>query len=147
MTNDSTPPNPDWLVELDHTADAGIAVLAADLPELFARAAWGMFSLITDLAAVRPLHTTRLVITASDRQALLARWLSELNFRHVTQRALFCRFAVLELSEERLVADVSGEPCDLARHTVFTEIKAVTFHSLQIKPGPHGWRAEVIFDL
>jgi SHS2 domain-containing protein len=31
---------PDWLEFLNHTADAGILVQAADLKELFARAAW-----------------------------------------------------------------------------------------------------------
>jgi SHS2 domain-containing protein len=30
-----------WLEEFDHTADAGIIVHAGDLPELFARTAWG----------------------------------------------------------------------------------------------------------
>jgi len=36
---------------------------------------------------------------------------------------------------------------DLSRHLVYTEIKAVTFHGLQIEPTASGWKAQVIFDL
>jgi SHS2 domain-containing protein len=36
---------------------------------------------------------------------------------------------------------------DPARHTIFTEIKAVTFHDLQLKRDDRGWKAQIIFDL
>ena len=56
---------PEWLDFVDHTADAGIVVQAADLKELFARAAWGMFSLITDMDAVRRAEMTRVSMPAA----------------------------------------------------------------------------------
>ncbi|MGB7792100.1 MAG: archease [Terrimicrobiaceae bacterium] len=138
---------PEWLRFVDHTADAGIAVEAPDLARLFERAAYGMFSVITDLAAARATETSRISIGASDRVALLVRWLSELNYRHVTEHRIFSKFEVLALSEHRLEAEVSGEIFDLARHTIFTEIKAVTFHDLQLKRDDRGWKAQIIFDL
>ncbi|MGA9578089.1 MAG: archease, partial [Terrimicrobiaceae bacterium] len=79
---------PEWLTFVDHTADAGIAVEAPDLARLFERAAYGMFSVITDLAAARATETSRISIGASDRVALLVRWLSELNYRHVTEHRI-----------------------------------------------------------
>ncbi|HEX9045640.1 MAG TPA: archease [Verrucomicrobiae bacterium] len=139
---------PDWLQAMDHTADCGVIVRARDLKELFARAAWGMFSIITDLNAVKPVQTETLVVTATDREALLVRWLSELNFQHVTRHQLFCRFEVRELRDDRLVAEVSGEAVAPERHTVYTEIKAVTFHGLRLEEvKQEGWRAAIIFDL
>jgi len=51
------------------------------------------------------------------------------------------------LSEQHLEADVSGEVFDPARHTIFTEIKAVTFHDLQLERDERGWKVEIIFDL
>lgn len=138
---------PAWLQPLDHTADTGIIVQAADLAELFSRAAWGMFSIITDLETVKPLSEEKLVVTAPDRAALLVRWLSELNFQHVTRHRLFSRFQILELSDQRLVAVASGEEVAPERHVVYTEIKAVTFHGLRLEPAGTGWRAEIIFDL
>jgi hypothetical protein len=55
---------PEWLKFVDHTADAGIAVEAPDLVRLFERAAWGMFSVITDVAAARSTKTSRISIDA-----------------------------------------------------------------------------------
>ncbi|MGC2580425.1 MAG: archease [Terrimicrobiaceae bacterium] len=138
---------PEWLTFVDHTADAGIAVEAPDLARLFERAAYGMFSLITDLAAARATETSRISVEASDRVALLVGWLSELNYRHVTEHRIFSKFEVLALSEHHLEAEVCGEIFDPARHTIFTEIKAVTFHDLQLKRDDRGWKAQIIFDL
>jgi SHS2 domain-containing protein len=138
---------PEWLTLVDHTADAGIVVEAPDLARLFERAACGMFCVITDLVAVRAMETSRISIEAPDRAALLVRWLSELNYRHVTEHRVFSKFEVLTLSEHHLGAEVSGEIFDPARHTIFTEIKAVTFHDLQIGHDERGWKAQIIFDL
>ena len=33
------------------------------------------------------------------------------------------------------------------RHPVYTEIKAVTFHGLEVRHGVDGWRAVVLFDV
>ena len=93
---------PEWLKFVDHTADAGIAVEAPDLVQLFERAAWGMFSVITDVAAARSTETSRISIDALDRAALLVRWLSELNYRHVTEQRIFAKFEVVTLSEQHL---------------------------------------------
>lgn len=42
---------------------------------------------------------------------------------------------------------VVGEPFDPARHETQPEIKAVTRHGLLAEPTPHGWRAELLFDV
>jgi protein archease len=138
---------PEWLKFVDHTADAGIAVEAPNLARLFERAAWGMFFVTTDVSAARATETTRISIEAPDRVALLVRWLSDLNYRHVTEHRIFSEFKVLALGEHHLEAEVSGEIFDPARHTIFTEIKAVTFHGLQIERDDRGWKAQIIFDL
>ena len=138
---------PDWLQFLDHTADAGILVQAPDLKELFARAAWGMFSLVTDVDTVRPVERSRFRIEASDLAALMVNWLSELNYRHVTEHRLFGKFSIIEIGEEWLLAEVAGERLDPTRHKIFTEIKAVTFHDLRVERDDRGWKTQIIFDL
>ncbi len=139
--------NPPWLEEIEHTADAGFRVVAPDLEQLFERAAFGLFSVITDMSDVRPISKTVVTVSGQDLGALLVQWLSELNFRHITRRQLFCRFDILKLSDVALEAEVFGEPIDLARHRLFTEVKAVTFHGLKVEQTDNGWRAEVILDL
>lgn len=139
--------NPPWLSEIDHTGDAGIAVSAPDLPTLFERAAWAMFAVLTDPETVEPAEQRSLEIDATDLNDLLVRWLSDLNFMHVTERMLFSTFAVAGLSERHLSATVGGEPVDASRHVVHTEIKAVTYHALAVEKRSDGWHAQVIFDL
>jgi SHS2 domain-containing protein len=139
--------SPPWLTFIDHTADVGIVVSAPDLPTLFARAAWGMFAVITDVPGVRAQTALRVAVEAEDRAALLVRWLSELNFLHVTQHWLLSRFEIGDFCDTRLVAVVAGESIDRSRHVVHTEIKAVTFHGLSIESAGGGWRAQIIFDL
>jgi SHS2 domain-containing protein len=139
--------NPEWLEPLDHTADAGFIVSADDLKELFARAAWSMFGLITDVAGVKPVDKTHIVVEASDRVALMVRWLAELNYRHVIEHRLFCRFDISMLTDQRLTAEAHGEKTDHERHLIYTEIKAITFHGLQIENVAGRWQATIIFDL
>lgn len=141
------PAAPSWLEEIDHTADTGFVVTAADLPTLFARAAWGMFSIITDPVAVRAVETESVSITAGDLGELMLRWLNELNFRHVTRGKVFGQFDIQEVCEMGIEASVGGESIDPDRHPLHTEIKAVTYHELKVEPTPEGWRAVLIFDL
>ena len=141
------PATPSWFDEIDHTGDVGIVVRAARLELLFARAAWGLFHVIADVEAVRPAEGRRLAVEAGDRGALLRQWLTELNYLHLVEHRLFCRFDVTALADGRLEAIVYGEPIDPDRHTVYTEVKAVTFHGLDVSQTPEGWRAQVIFDM
>ena len=114
------------------------------LKRLFERAAWAMFSLLTDVGKVRPARETVVRIQGPDREALLARWLSELNFLHTTGGRLFSRFDIAELSQKTLTAQVFGEKIDPQRHPIYTEIKAVTFHGLRIAEETEGLRASVV---
>jgi protein archease len=138
---------PVWLNFVDHTGDAGIFVRAPDLKELFARAAWGMFYLITDMDAVRLVDAEYVDLEATDLSALMLRWLSELNYRYVSEHRLFRQFEVIQMDEESLVAVVRGEKFDPARHEIFREIKGVTFHAMRIERTDRGWEAQIIFDL
>jgi SHS2 domain-containing protein len=141
------PQPPEWLEDLDHTADAGFSVWASGLSELFERTAWAMFSLIVDLETVKTGVSEEVTVEGSDLEDLMVRWLSDLNFRHVTRNALFSRFRVEAIEDTRLRATVEGEQMDPARHTIFTEIKAVTYHGLSIAKTNSEYRANVVFDL
>lgn len=140
-------PSPEWLEPIDHTADTGFVVRAPTLPQLFERSAWGMFSIITDPDSVQPDTGEPVRLEAPDLPALLVQWLGELNFQHVTRHRLFSEFHVHDLDHHHLTAEARGEPIDPARHTVHTEIKAVTFHGLRIEEAGGVWRAQIIFDL
>ena len=137
---------PAWMTTLDHTADEGVEVHASSLAELFERTAWAMFSLLADMTAVRPAERQVLCVEATDREALLVRWLSELNFLHQTEHQVYSRFNILEMCDTRLMAEVWGEAIAVC-HRVHKEFKAVTFCGLSIREEAHEWTARVLFDV
>ncbi len=132
---------------IDHTADLGIKVFGSTLAELFENAAFGLFDNITDLEKVNPNSEFRVEVQATDREALLVNWLSELNYLFLTRKELFASFHIREIEDEYLTATVAGEKLDLDRHEIYTEVKAVTYHKLYVKESARGWEAQVIFDL
>ncbi len=142
---------PDWLREIDHTGDIGIQVTAASLAQLFERAAVGTFHVLTDLSAVEAKDEMQITVEGRDREALMVRWLSELNYHHTVDDQLFCDFAVESIADPgdglTLTGTARGEPIDPARHTVYTEIKAITFHGMAIRESDDGWAVQVIFDM
>ena len=89
-------------------------------------------------ASALTLPIVRRCLSAGSRNSTTAT-----SFEH----RIFSEFEVVTLSEQHLEADVSGEIFDPARHTIFTEIKAVTFHDLQLERYERGWKAQIIFDL
>lgn len=142
---------PDWLREIDHTGDIGIQVTAESLPQLFERAATGMFGVLTDVDTIRPEQRTKFEVTGSDREALMVRWLSDLNYDHTVDHLVFTDFEVDAIEETSdgltLTASAGDEPIDPDRHTIYTEIKAVTFHGLEIQETDGTWTVQVIFDM
>lgn len=132
---------------LEHTADAGIIAHGADLPELFANAGLGMFSLMVDLNDVEEREERLIEVAGRDREGLLVRWLSELLYYLDAEEMLFRRFELQELSDIRLRARAFGERIDRERHQLRFGVKAVTRHMLQIAREDGGYRATVLFDI
>ena len=141
---------------LDHTADTGIEVRAADLDELFADAARGLCAAITDPAGVAPSEQWEVEVAAGDLERLMVDWLEELLFRFDVERLLPASAGVT-VSEEpvapgtaggwRLRGTVRGERFDPERHPLAVAVKAITYHGLLVERRDDGWHARVIFDI
>jgi len=130
--------------EFDHTADVGIRAYGKTLDELFANAAAGMFSLITDLDAVKPVGEYEVRIRSGDVKSLLFDFLSELLFVHETEKLLLSEFDV-EVQDVAVEATVRGERIDKDRHPLHLAVKAVTYHDMVVDPAKGV--AQVIFDI
>lgn len=129
---------------LEHTADVGLKAYGGSLEEIFASAARGMFALMTDIATVRPTGEVQVAVTAPDRESLLVDWLTELLFVHERDGVFLAEFEVA-IENHRLEATVRGEEIDPDRHPLDTEIKAVTYHMIEVNP--EAGYAVVIFDI
>lgn len=132
---------------LEHTADLGIIVYGVDLPTLFAHAAWALFDVISDASTIEPRCHLTITLDAIDREDLLVQWLGELLYVYDTQRFLCCDATFTVLEPTHLEATIYGETLDECRHPIDTEIKAVTYHQIEVKQIGTGWQAQVIFDV
>lgn len=130
--------------ENEHTADWELSVWAPDMPGLLEQAARGMYALcaisLDGNAAARRTHS--LELTAPDPETLLVSFLEELLYLAEQERIAFDTFQ-LHLEGERLRADLSGAPI----RAQGKEIKAVTYHNLAVRQGPHGLEANIVFDV
>lgn len=133
--------------QIEHTADAGIKAFGSNMAELFANAALGMFEIIATLENVGTEIERLIQVEATDREALLVSWLSELNYLFLTKYEIYKDFKIDEICDTKLLARVRGEKTDYDRHEIYTEVKAVTYHQLYVKQTARGWEAQVIFDL
>lgn len=131
----------------EHTADLGIRVRAGDLDSLFSEAGRALFAVIVhNLDDVRAVETVEFGLKGQDADFLLLDWLCELLFTFELRRLLLSEFSV-KINDQGLTARAQGEPLDHARHRLEHEVKAITYHDLQVEQTDHGWRAEVILDV
>jgi SHS2 domain-containing protein len=131
----------------DHTADIGITAYGGSLDELMANAAAGMVSLVVDPSTVGDDVIKTIELQDSDSVALLVKWLNELLYEFEVGHVLFSAFNVFVGPQNRLTAICSGENYDPARHRITREVKAATYHNLNIEKGKDGYRASIIFDI
>ncbi len=131
----------------EHTADAGIIAYGAGLPELFANAAFGLFSLMVDTSGVRETEVRDIEVQGRDLETVLVRWLTELLYYLDAEEMLFSRFQITDMNETSLSARAYGERIDRDRHTLACGVKAVTRHMLEISREDGGYRATVLFDI
>lgn len=131
---------------IEHTADVGIVARGDTIEDAFAAAAEGMMAFIIRREDVHLVETRRRTVEADDREGLLVAWLSDLLLLLNADAFVPGDVTVLECGDTRLVADVRGEAVDPARHRFRLDVKAATYHQLEIGR-ENGWTARVIFDV
>lgn len=135
---------------LEHTADIGIVAYGKTKREVFINAAKGMYYIITeDKREFKGNFSHYIKLTAENPENLLVAWLSELLYLSETKLVIFNRFEIEELSNYQLSGKVFGKRIDQSGYKIKREIKAVTYHRLEIKEDQESelWRAQVIFDI
>jgi SHS2 domain-containing protein len=132
---------------LDHTADIGLVIYGENLKALLENAGEAFFRLITDLRKVRRRVERRINIGGESLDRLMVDWLSELLYLHDVENLLFKGFGVESVGKDGLKAIVKGEPFREGVHVIKTEVKAVTYHRIEVRQENGRWRAQIIFDL
>ena len=115
------------------TADIGFNAYGKNLNEAFENAGVAMFNIITDTDGVEAKSKITFEIKSEDEVSLLYDYLEELLFHHEIDFMLFSEFHVQIDDNLNLKAVIAGEEIDWDKHERKTEIKAVTFHKMEVK--------------
>ena len=134
--------------EIAHTADWELEAWAEDLPGLLEQAALGMFHLAGARLQDAPVREISLSLTAADAEGLLVSFLSELLFQ---MEQTGQGFHIKEIQVQPQPAQ-AGLECRVTLQAqpllaLDKEIKAVTYHRLQVQATPDGLRTRVVFDV
>ncbi|MDW5562249.1 MAG: archease [Methanomassiliicoccus sp.] len=116
---------------LEHTADVMIRAYGATLEECFQNAAYGMMDQILDVSAVDPKVKETFSVEGGSREDLVYNFLSEVLFIFDAKKLALSAFQVI-LMDGRLECRAGGERFDRDKHSPKQEIKAVTYHMLQV---------------
>jgi SHS2 domain-containing protein len=130
---------------IEHTADVGVKAYGKTVSEAFEHAAEAMFDIITDTSTIHPVGQYDIMLEAPDLEQLLVDWLSKLLFLNGAYNLVFGKFQVT-INGNRLSAHVFGEQYSDAKHKMGTEIKAVTYHMLQVQEKQPIF-VQVLFDI
>lgn len=140
--------------EFDHTADIGIRIYGDSLSALFRNAARGMFKVMRSDSGTSLLGENRdtdrsisIEIESADIESLLRDWMGELLFYHTTERLYFTEFEINEVSAEQFKGTAAGFEFTKEDESRLMDIKAVTYHGLQVQRTSEGYEAQVIFDI
>lgn len=132
---------------IDHTADIGIIAYGADIKEVFANAALGLFNLMADLTDLDENIKREVGMSAEDTEVLLVEWLNELIYISEVDHVIFKRFEISELSNNSINATCFGQKLKSGQHRLKREIKAATYHMLKIDKENNRFKAQIIFDI
>ncbi len=136
---------------IDHTADIAVEVNADSLTELFSISAAAFKSAVLEPESVIN-STEKRKISLNERslEELLVSFLCELNFLLQSDKWIFNNLGSIEVYREAdwfLNAELLGEKFDPDKNDLKTEIKAVTFHQMDIKLINEKYTTRIVFDI
>jgi SHS2 domain-containing protein len=122
---------------LEHATDAFIEVTASNLKEAFIQAGNSVVETTIDRSTVKENEKKKISVIGKEIQYLLFDWLEEVIYQLITEGFAIHRFEldIKKNKEYKLEATAFGEPIDLQKHHFKVEIKAPTFHLMEISEG------------
>ncbi len=127
---------------IDHTADIGIRVASADIRGLFEEAARALVEIMGARSSGGS-RQERISVHGLDQVDILVRWLQELLYLIEVRDLRITQVEIVEIGETDLEALVTGT---VSPTPLKAEIKAVTYHNLEIQEVDNNLEATIIFD-
>jgi len=136
---------------LPHMTDAFVEVQAPTLAGVFEEAAFAMFDVMTDPIAIERSFVDQFEVTSHDEISLFHDWLEQLLLEFDLDGKVYSVFHVEKIYPQNenlcLAAKAQGGLFERGRHPAKVEIKAVTYHRMEVRATPEGYVARYILDL
>jgi len=121
-----------------HTADIAVELWAADEAGLREAGIAALRELLVGISPVGALQERPIEPRGGEPAERLVHFLREALYLYDAERFVPARAGP---------AGVLGEPFDPARHTAAREVKAVTYHGVEVRRDADGLRAMIVFDV
>jgi SHS2 domain-containing protein len=131
----------------DHDADVGIRIHGASLPDLFLAGAQAVMGWIGSAPSPAQAVQETVSLEAERLDDLLVRWLQEVLYLFHQRHAYLTGAESIEFRDGGVIAVVNASVWGDAHAAAYQEIKAVTYHQLEVCREGSGWSARVILDI
>lgn len=128
---------------LEHKADLKIRIYGQDLTKLFVNAGLAIAEQQNPAAVEPNKEWETITIKSLDLNSLLVDWLNEILSRSDLNHKVYNNFQIEELSENHLRAQIAGQKVVQKQ----IDIKAATYHNLEIKKVDDHWQVVIILDI
>jgi len=129
--------------EIEHTADLAIKIQASDFQQLLGCASHALHALLNLVFTPSDEQERVIKLAAPDRESLLVRWVEEQLYLIEVEKRGWRAWSLNIPEPNELVAVVhTASIAPLER-----QIKAVTFHDLEIRECADGLEAVLVFDV
>jgi SHS2 domain-containing protein len=136
------------IVEDLASADFIFDAYGQTLEDLFKACATACFTAMTEIEPVEPIKEYNLMVDGEDLNELLYNYIAELIYLKDTEKSFFSYFEI-HIAEDKksLSSVVRGEPIDYDKHVIKTDVKAVTYHDLNITERNGEYVTRMVLDL
>jgi SHS2 domain-containing protein len=135
----------------DHTADIAVDIEADSLNELFTAAAFTWRESISDDKNDGSFENKSLTFHDESLEILLVAFLSELNFLFQSEHWMMSSVQQIDIQKEKndwnLSIMINGGHFDRNQMQLKSEIKAITYHQMEIKEKNGKFSTRIVFDI
>ncbi|MCX8189252.1 MAG: archease [Nitrososphaeria archaeon] len=120
---------------LEHVSDAYVEVSGSSLEECFSKAGLAVVDIMVDLDSISPTSSLDVKVEGFDLYSLLYNFLEDVLVRVSGGEFLPCKIDTkIDRASEGFIlyAKYFGEPFALGKHRAKVEVKAVTYHLMEI---------------
>ncbi len=136
---------------IDHTADIAFEVSADNYKDLIIASADAWKEAVVKSVNMYSNETKRISLEESSVEEILVGLLSEFNYLLYTRKWVFEKIKDIEVDNKNnlwnVTVEVSGAKFDIQKHSFKTEVKAVTFHQMDVKYIDGKYTTRIVFDI